>query len=540
MAHPKHLILIILLFSGFNLPAQSWKTYPYHEEGTLIYFPQDEGRHPSEPTEWWYANGFLTGVNSGKEYSFMVSYFYYPAFGFDGFRIFNIADETEGQFYPETLPCSYPVISQDMLHLQAMTWGGGSEQWVTRTNDLGELIPFEYQLNAQSEYGSIDLDFAAVKKPLMINDSGFVYQGETAYSYYYSLTTLEVTGSITLNGFTEPVSGVSWLDRQYGTFNPSTGENYEWFSLQLSNGMDLNIWELFTPENSIPGTSAYRHFSIYINDSTAVSSSDFTLERLQYIFTPDQEQCYAKQWRFVHDTIDLTFTTRHDNQEVMLPFRFYEGSLEVSGLVGSEIVTGKGFAELLHRYQHPEISIDPPAGYFTEGGLYPVSWQLLNPDDGRPVYYDVEISLNENPEYETVAQHITDTVFFWDNSGIDPGTPFRVKVKGYSIDSTLSGSDSTSQALFTGIPDPSRDYISEQTLVYPNPAEDHFIIDGVNKPMSNLVLTLTNSQGRAVRIIENVNGNAVRIKRGNLPSGIYFYKISSGNIGVAGGKLILR
>lgn len=539
MARSKYLILIFLLFSGFSLQAQSWKTYPYHEEGTLIYFPQDEGRHPSEPTEWWYTNGFLTGLNSGKEYSFMVSYFYYPAFGFDGFRILNIADETDEQFYPETLPCTYPVISQDMLHIQTLTWGGGSEQWVTLTDNQGELIPFEYQLNAQSVFGSINLDFAAVKKPLMINDSGFVLQGATAYSYYYSLTTLEVSGSITLNGFTEPVTGVSWLDRQYGTFNPSTGENYEWFSVQLSNGMDLNIWELFTPENSIPDTPAYRHFSIYINDSTAVSSSDFTLERLQFVFTPDQEQCYAKQWRFVHDTIDLTFTIRHDNQEVMLPFRFYEGSFDVSGFAGATPVTGKGFAELLHRYQHPEIRIDQPARYFTEGGFYPVTWQLLNPDDGRPVYYDVEVSLNDNPDYEIVAQHITDTFFIWDNTGIEPGTPFRIRVKGTSIDSTLYGSDSTSQALYTGVSGDRSGHTGKQALIYPNPADDHFII-GLSMPAVGVTLTLTNSRGRTVRIIENINGTSLMIKRGNLPPGIYFYQITTGDTEVAGGKLILR
>ena len=539
MARSKYILLIFLIFSGFSLKSQSWKTYPYHEAGTLIYFPQDEGRHPSEPTEWWYTNGFLTGLSSGKEYSFMVSYFYYPAFGFDGFRIFNIADETDGQFYPETLPCTYPVISQDMLHIQALTWGGGSEQWVTLTDSQGELIPFEYQLNAQSEYGSIDLDFEAVKKPLMINDSGFVYQGATAYSYYYSLTTLEVSGSITLNGFTEPVSGVSWLDRQYGTFNPSTGENYEWFSVQLSNGMDLNIWELFTPQNSIPDTSTYRHFSIYINDSTAVSTSDFTLERLQFVFTPDQEQCYAKQWRFVHDTIDLTFTTRHDNQEVMLPFRFYEGSLEVAGFAGATPVTGKGFAELLHRYQHPEIRIDQSARNFTGGGLYPVTWQLLNPDDGRPVYYDVEISLNNSPDYEVVAQYLTDTSFYWDNTGIEPGTPFRIRVKGTSIDSTLYGSDSTSQALYTGISGERTGHPAKKAVIYPNPADDHFMLS-LNIPTGGAVLTMTNSQGRTVRIIDNVNGIAFRIKRGDLPPGIYFYIIKSGNTEVAKGKLILR
>jgi len=26
--------------------AQEWKTYPYHQEGSVIYFPEDEGWHP--------------------------------------------------------------------------------------------------------------------------------------------------------------------------------------------------------------------------------------------------------------------------------------------------------------------------------------------------------------------------------------------------------------------------------------------------------------------------------------------------------------
>jgi hypothetical protein len=112
-------LLTALVFIGNLAGAQSWKTYPYHEEGTLIYFPQDEGRHPAEPTEWWYTNAFLTGLTTGKEYSVMLSYFYYPALGFDGFRIFNLADETAGQFFTEALPCVYPVMSQDHLDIQA-------------------------------------------------------------------------------------------------------------------------------------------------------------------------------------------------------------------------------------------------------------------------------------------------------------------------------------------------------------------------------------------------------------------------------------
>ncbi|MHC1776216.1 MAG: lipocalin-like domain-containing protein [Lentimicrobium sp.] len=532
-------LLISLIFITNLAGAQSWKTYPYHEEGTLIYFPQDEGRHPAEPTEWWYTNAFLTGLTTGNEYSVMLSYFYYPALGFDGFRIFNLADETAGQFFTEALPCVYPVMSQDHLNIQAQVYMGGSEQWTTLEDDQGNLIPFEYQLNATSESGSIDLTYASLKRPLMINDSGFVYQGAEGYSYYFSLTTLDVSGTLTLNGITEPVTGKAWIDRQYGTFNPSIGEQYEWFSLQLSNGMDLNIWELFTPQNSIPDTSTYRHFSIYLNDSTSLSSSDFTLERLQYIFMPDQEKCYSRQWHFVHDTIDLTFTTLHDNQEVMLPFRFYEGSLEVTGTVGSEAVTGDGFAELVHAYQHPEIEISGQIQNLTKSGSYTIVWDLVNPDDGRPLFYDVATSLNDSLSYELMAQHLTDTTWIWDNSSVPPGTPFWVMVSGYSTDTTLSGSDSTATALITGVLKPAGLVTGQMVKVYPNPVTGQFRIYS-NSELTNSEFKLFNQDGKLVMQSRNFKGNEILHERGNLKSGIYYYTIKQGKELIQTGKLVFE
>jgi predicted secreted hydrolase len=535
----RNILLIVLVFLTGLTSAQSWKTYPYHEEGTHIYFPQDEGRHPAEPTEWWYTNAFLMGSATGKEYSIMLSYFYYPAFGFDGFRIFNLADESTGLFFTETLPCVYPMMAQDHLNIQAQVYLGGSEQWITRQDGQGNLIPFEYQLNAQSESGSINLTYSALKRPLMINDSGFVYQGAEGYSYYYSLTSLDVEGTITLNGITEPVTGNAWIDRQYGTFNPSIGEQYEWFSLQLSNGMGLNIWELFTPQSYIPDTTTYRHFSIYLNDSTSRSSSDFTLERLQYIFMPDHEKCYARQWRFVHDSIDLNFTTLHDNQEVLLPFRFYEGSVNVTGSVGSQTVTGVGFAELVHGYFHPGIELSESDKGMTQSGFYTINWELLNPDDGRPVYYNVEISLNDNMSYETVIQHLSETSFIWDNSAIQPGTPFWVRVYGYSIDTTLYGTDSTDVPLVTGIDRITMQKSGIKISVSPNPVKNHLIITSTEE-LTSAEFRLYNSQGQLALKAENLSGRTNTLERGIIDNGLYFYTISVNKKVMDTGKLLMQ
>ncbi len=532
-------LFAVLAFCATLAGAQSWKTYPYHEDGTLIYFPQDEGRHPAEPTEWWYTNAFLTGLTSGKEYSVMLSYFYYPAFGFDGFRILNLADESAGEFFTEALPCVYPVMSQDHLNIHAQVYQGGNEQWTTKQDGSDNLIPFEYQLNAQSAYGSINLNYESLKRPLMINDSGFVYQGAEGYSYYYSLTSLAVDGNITLNGITEPVTGNAWIDRQYGTFNPSIGEQYEWFSLQLSNGMDLNIWELYTPQNSIPDTSTYRHFSMYVNDSVSHSSSDFSLERLHYIFMPDQVKCYSRQWHFIHDSIDLTFTTLHDNQEVMLPFRFYEGSLEVTGSVGSQTVTGVGFAELVHSFQHPEIELNESDKGLTQKGFYTINWQLVNPDDGRPVHYDVEISLNDSLSYETVAPYITETSYLWDNSAIQPGTPFWIRIYGYSIDTTLHGMDSTITPLITRINRISPQAFGINIKIYPNPVKDHIGISS-NTDLHNAKIILYKNQGQIALKEDKLSGRSIILNRGNLASGVYSYTISQDKQVIAAGKLILQ
>ena len=125
---PSTLLFCILAFLPLTLFAQSWKTYPYHQAGSVLNFPADEGHHPDEPIEWWYTNARVTGLETGTEYSFMLTYFYYPAFTFQGFRIFNLANEDTGEFFDETRACTYPLLAQDHLEIQADLTPGGSER----------------------------------------------------------------------------------------------------------------------------------------------------------------------------------------------------------------------------------------------------------------------------------------------------------------------------------------------------------------------------------------------------------------------------
>ena len=219
---------------------------------------------------------------------------------------------------------------------------------------------------------------------------------------------------------------------------------------------------------------------------------------------PDGERCYSKQWNFTYEDINLTITTVFDDQEVELPFRFYEGSSTIEGTVNGEAVTGVGFAELLHPYEHPDIRILSPNGGEAWDDTQPVTWQLLNPDDGRPVYYDLELSKDDKETYVPIAQGLTDTLYHWNIFDIEDGTECWLRVVGYSVDSMLVGIDETDASfviVITGISAPDEPAASVQKLsayAYPNPGYDQTMIHFQLPSTTKVTLRLYNILGQHV------------------------------------------
>ncbi|MCD4709929.1 MAG: T9SS type A sorting domain-containing protein [Bacteroidales bacterium] len=475
-------ILFLIAISG-TLRAQAWKVYPYTPDGSLVSFPVDEGWHPDEAIEWWYIAGHLEGTASGTLYSFMLTYFYYPGdtlgISYDGFRVLNLANDDTGEFHTETMPVrSYNDLATDHLHIDALLLNNVTEHWMHKEEPDGTLIPFEYELSATSDQGAIALSTVSQKPPLIPGDDGLFDQGADSYTYYYSLTENLVEGTLTFEGSSEEVTGSAWIDRQYGTFNPNTGEQYEWFYLQLSNGMDLNIWNLFTPENQLPDHPAYKHISVYVDSSTQYTSHDFKLERLSWAKMPVTENCYAQEWRLTSETdqLDLTFSTLHHNSEVEIPFNFFEGPTTASGTVNGTPVTGVGFAELVKSYEAPQIRITRPGKEWNRD--FPIQWEVQNPDDGRPLLFDLEYSSTGEEPWSAIATEISDTLFYWNDHPFVNGDSCWFRVEGYTADKTLQGSAVSSVSAryddqYTSIDQTDGvDMKRASPTIYPNPAGD--------------------------------------------------------------------
>ncbi|WP_136480601.1 lipocalin-like domain-containing protein [Cognatitamlana onchidii] len=528
------IITIMLIFGSIFGYSQEWKTYPYTPSTTpttQISFPLDEGRHATESLEWWYVSGHIT-TTTNKAYSFMLAYFYRPTsvfpFNFDGFRVLNVTDEETGTFYQDTKALNYNILSELGLDIEADLFLGGNEFWRNK-KDGGTTIPFEYELSAASSEVSISLELVTVKRPLIVGGDGLFDQGASSYTYYYSQTENSVSGSLTVNGETEAVTGEAWIDRQYGTFNPFTGEDYEWFSIKLDNGTDLNLWNIFTPNRTIPSNAKYRIMSAYVdeNQNTQYTISDFEIERLEYFFTPDNERCYSKKWRLTSSTknIDLIITSNHQTSEVLiseLGFYFFEGTTTISGSINNIPVNGVGFAELLHRYEHPEISISLPAnGVFDPES--PITWNLNNPDDGRPLTYDLLYSIDNKTTFNTIVEGIPETSYVWDGTPIlNNENDVWFKVKAYSKDKTLN----TEVISLTSLSTLSILNFDKPVLsFYPNPAKESIFININNQEEATVEIINISGQQMLYKTISKSFNQEISIQ--TLPNGIYFLKFSS-------------
>ncbi len=520
-------VLFVLFCGAIMSSAQDWKTYPYAPAGSEIAFPVDEGRH-TDPIEWWYTSGHLQGTTSGKEYSYMLTYFHFPQSGFDGFRILNITDEETGELFEDTKPLNYTKLSTTSLDIEAAVFLGGTETWSNKVDASNMPIPFEYVLSANGSSGGLDLEYVSTKRPLIVGDDGLFDQGAEQFTYYYSLTNNEVSGTLSINGVQEEVTGKAWLDRQYGTFNPLIAEKYEWFSLQLSNGMDINLWNIFTEDRKIPESLEYRILSAYVDENTQYTTNDFDIERLAYHCTPDGERCYSQKWRLSSATnnIDLVVTARHNDSEVKLPFRFYEGSIDIAGTINGIEVTGVGFAELLQSYEHPEVSLLEPSNNTYDTAM-PITWMLNNPDDGRPLLYDIEYSIDNQQSFTMIEEGISDSSYLWETPSVANGDLIWFRISSYSVDKTLISMTVSSQVATVVLAEEEEEPMPEETVVvlYPNPAESLVNLSALDLSQKT-TYAIFDEVGRLVLSadFENTSGEST-IDVSALTSGIYYLKV---------------
>ncbi len=155
------------------------------------------------------------------------------------------------------------------------------------------------------------------------------------------------SGARTSAGQPIAVTGVSWMDHEFGTSALSAdAAGWDWFSVQLDNDAVLMLYSIRTADGAsakMKGTLAWPDGS-----QQPLGSADFTLEPLGEWTSPRTNITYPSGWLITipGENARLTLSPLIPDQEMDVSFVYWEGAIDVEGEWGGEPVRGRGYVEL--------------------------------------------------------------------------------------------------------------------------------------------------------------------------------------------------
>lgn len=533
--------LFIVAFFGLT----SAQPYPYYPPGSVLTFPDDDGKHTdlNTTTEWWYLNMHLIGsAPLFKEYDVMLCYFSKPA----TMRIFNIADPVSGTFHTDVNQTPF-VFSQQADHWE-LTYNipfqiSDYSNWTYPTDS----ITFKYVFHAEEPVNDdrLDVTVTSNRYPLVVGGNGYVALGDQGdSSYYYSYTNMKAEGIIRYNGVDDNItSGIAWIDRQWGPFmvGINSDNKYEWFSLQLDKPntvlgipqtpSEFNIWQIFSDSTSVPYQPQWRTASAIYPDNTQDTSSSFFFERTGYWYDSTNGTYYSNGWRLIEPEkgVNVDITPEISNQVIDVTlFKFWEGGTTLKGTVNNLAVEGVGFAELVAAYNFQIIPPSAPTGLAASSysdhnslnwlasaaGTYPVSG------------YRIYRSVNNYGYWQYLA---TTSNLFCDDYSASADSSYYYTVTSFDNQTATSASNYASpvHTSQTGINSPDKQ--GEFLKIFPNPANGKINIV-FNKPLNeDFSVRIENVCGKSVfaNNYSSKSSNAgFEIDLSEFTNGLYIVKIS--------------
>ena len=202
--------------------------------------PADEAPHDFQ-MEWWYFNVHLWGED-GRRYALHDVVFQVQ--DLDSSRTLYVRQSGFADVSAGTHATTERLRSEP----EPLSEQAGSFRAVFGDLFVSAEDGRRYRLVGGAGTAAYDLTLPATARPLVHDDDGLVDLGEAGITYYYSRPRLDVSGTVTeAGGAAVPVTGLGWMDRQWGNFQPVT-IGWDWASVQLDDGTDLMLTRVFDAE----------------------------------------------------------------------------------------------------------------------------------------------------------------------------------------------------------------------------------------------------------------------------------------------------
>jgi predicted secreted hydrolase len=319
-------------------------------------FPRDHFSHPDFQTEWWYYTGNLR-TEDGHRFGFELTFF------------------REAVDRDAAKNATWDLRDIYLAHLALSDLDGGAFYHAERTNRNGPGIA---GVDASAEHiwnGNWSCEWSGDDQKLQAVDDRFTFglrlhpekppviQGENGVSqkaagvghasHYISFTRLSTSGSITLQGKTYNVSGLSWMDHEFFTHQLEADQvGWDWLSLQLDDDTELMLFRIRRKDGSVDPFSAGT-FVDREGKSQHLRASDFSLAPQQEFWErPDKVASYPIHWKITIPAMALALdaTTLLAPQELpgnsKYAPNYWEGAIVLKGQKKVSPVTGVGYLEM--------------------------------------------------------------------------------------------------------------------------------------------------------------------------------------------------
>ncbi|TVQ45575.1 MAG: FtsX-like permease family protein [Gammaproteobacteria bacterium] len=321
-------------------------------------FPDDHGEHPDYRLEWWYLTGVLRDAEDrrfGMQYTqFRFSLRPRPE---DLPETVPARDWESRQVYMAHLALTH-VDAGEHRHAERFARPGGGlagvraapfNAWIqdwALASTAEEFLPLA--LTAAGEDFALRLEFAPGRGPVLHGDAGYSRKGRDPgnASHYFSFTRLPTTGELYWDDARIEVSGLSWMDREWGSsvLDPDV-VGWDWLSLSLADGRDLMLFQLREVEG---GTAPFSAGTVVNPDGRLARKhhGDFEMTPVEHWTSPVTGSRYPVAWQVTVPRAALEFRLRAvlPAQEMRTRVRYWEGLVEALDDQGNRL--GEGYLEM--------------------------------------------------------------------------------------------------------------------------------------------------------------------------------------------------
>ena len=114
---------------------------------------------------------------------------------------------------------------------------------------------------------------------------------------------MPLTGVVNDHGTAVQVTGLAWMDHQWGNFLSLVGGGWDWYSIQLADNTELMMYFIRDPSGKIVATYA-THVGADGKESI-LAQNDFTSQALGTWTSPVTHAVYPSGWQVTITSLKL-------------------------------------------------------------------------------------------------------------------------------------------------------------------------------------------------------------------------------------------